>query len=116
MSIEGKLRSFAEAREADDTLIRDGLSYGDARDGVRAFDGLRKMIDDAANKIAALQAERDELAKRERWWRIYLRGKEGLLTAYRLGTQPREKDWEDIQTGQRNLGTDLAPLKKGERP
>ena len=32
MSARDKVRSFAESREADHVVIRDGLTYGDARE------------------------------------------------------------------------------------
>ena len=53
MSAYDKLRSFAEAREHDSTVIRSGLTYGDARE--------------AAAEIARLRRERDEAQANYRW-------------------------------------------------
>lgn len=44
MSALGKLRSFAEAREADDAPIRDGLTYGDARELVGVMIGYTRAL------------------------------------------------------------------------
>lgn len=42
MSARDKVRSFAEAREHDHVPIRDGLTYGDAREVCATFAGLER--------------------------------------------------------------------------
>jgi DNA repair ATPase RecN len=68
MSALDKLRSFAESREADCVPIRDGLTYGDARESIDEFKWLRKSLSNAESarqqgwdEANALRAEVDKL-------------------------------------------------------
>jgi hypothetical protein len=91
MSATDALRSFAESRENDAIIIRDGLCYGDVRQAVaeierlraavqagrdvmaiihgddgsyRETHGDRKAADDAIKIVSGLRAERDALLER----------------------------------------------------
>lgn len=44
MTAIGKVRSFAESREPDVAVIRDGITYGDARELLQEIDRMRDEL------------------------------------------------------------------------
>lgn len=63
MSAIDKVRSFAESREPDVAVIRDGITYGDARVLLEEVGRLRAALTDAEERASQnrLSAEADVL-------------------------------------------------------
>ena len=122
MSAFDTLRSFAESRSADGELIRDGITYGTARQMVAYITELlgnlaemrlraltaESMEEDAQQAAARFKAERDKLRV------LLLRADEALSMAIDIddpNLSPSERDW--IITQARGTHSDITTAIEG---